>query len=116
MGVLVTGNTDYDGADLVRTCTRKKGYPSEEIARKAVTSIREANPVADVRSYGCRRCGQWHVGRTPGSVAPLREEPLGGLERVRRGKEKPPRRASYGPYHSRARRPHRPRFQPEEEE
>lgn len=60
-------NTDYDDADIVRSCTRKKGYPSEEIARLSISSIREVNPSAELRAYGCRHCGRWHIGRNPSS-------------------------------------------------
>lgn len=56
---------DFDDADLIRTCTRKKGYPTEESARHSAGSIRKAHPTAEVRVYSCRRCGQWHVGGVP---------------------------------------------------
>lgn len=69
----MTDATDHDGADAVRSCTRKKGYPTEDIAKLAVASIRRASPEADVRVYGCRHCGMYHVGRTPGSPVIVRD-------------------------------------------
>jgi hypothetical protein len=61
------GNTDFDGADIVRACIRKRGYPTEKVARLAVAAIRRAQPDADVRVYGCRQCGLLHVGGSPGA-------------------------------------------------
>lgn len=58
-------NTDFDGADVTRACTRKKAYPTEEIALMAVGSVHEADAQAEVRPYACRRCGAWHIGATP---------------------------------------------------
>lgn len=59
--------TDFDGADIIRSCTRKKPYPSQEVAKLAVASIMESSAEANVRAYACRHCGTWHVGRVPSS-------------------------------------------------
>lgn len=94
----VTFSTDHDGADLVRSCTRKKGYPSENVARLAIDTIRRKNPVAEVRPYACRSCGQWHVGATP---LDERRPDLGEVRdadriRMRIGINKPRRRRRAG--------------------
>lgn len=60
-----TFHTDFDDADLTRTCTRKNGYPSQAFAKLAIASIHQRNPVASLRAYACRRCGLWHVGGVP---------------------------------------------------
>lgn len=57
--------TDTDEADVTRACTRKKGYPTEAVAQLSIGSIHHMNPTAEVRAYGCRHCGLWHVGGTP---------------------------------------------------
>jgi hypothetical protein len=59
------GSTDYDNADVIRSCARKKAYPTEAIARLSVSSIVSGDPTACVRPYQCRHCGLWHVGRSP---------------------------------------------------
>lgn len=59
--------TDADEADVTRACSRKRAYPTEAIAKNAVTAIRDVSPYAQVQTYGCRRCGHWHVGGTPRS-------------------------------------------------
>jgi hypothetical protein len=60
-------HTDFDGADIVRACIRKRGYPTEKFARLALAGIRRVSPEADVRVYACRLCGFWHVGGAPGA-------------------------------------------------
>lgn len=82
--------TDYDNAHPVRSCTRKKAYPTEEIARSAVRSIREGSPDADVRAYACRSCGSWHVGASPGAVKTDAD-----LDPLRPRRSKRPRRVPY---------------------
>jgi hypothetical protein len=63
----VTTHTDFDGADIVRACIRKRGYATEKFARLALAGIRRVSPDADVRVYACRQCGLWHVGGSPGA-------------------------------------------------
>jgi hypothetical protein len=62
------GATDFDGANVVRTCIRKKGHLTERAARLSVAAIRRAYPEAGVQAYACRRCGLWHVGNAPGTA------------------------------------------------
>jgi hypothetical protein len=69
-------NTDFDGASIVRACIRKRGYPTEKVARLAVAAIRRADPDAEVRVYECRLCGLLHVGGLPG--AQTRDAGIGG--------------------------------------
>lgn len=114
--------TDSDGADRSRACTRKKGYPSEEVARFAVATIRSMDPQAAVRVYGCRFCGQWHVGGTPrrdrfdadarGTVETAPDSTSFDTQRFRRtrGPGKSTRRRPAGEgYSPRTRRPQRRR-------
>lgn len=104
-------HTDSDGADQTRACTRKKGYPSEQVARMAIGTIRTINPDAEVRAYGCRHCGQWHVGGSPGSSRVRADTG------ARPSLGKPERRRAYGDQHAvRPRRPHRPRHSPEDDD
>jgi hypothetical protein len=88
-------HTDSDSADVLWACTRKKAYPSEEIAKLGVASIVKGNPGAEVRPYACRRCGLWHVGATPMAERKYStfsdDDDHSPLSRVR-----PPRRRSYG--------------------
>lgn len=112
MGHEVT-HTDNDGADQIRSCTRKKGYPSESVARMAIDTIRSMSPDADVRVYGCRHCGQWHVGGSPGSARARAEADSPARPR---GIGKPPRRRAYGDrYGTRPRRLERTRHVPEDD-
>jgi hypothetical protein len=60
-------HTDFDTADIVRACIRKRGYATEKFARLAAAAIRRASPDAEVRVYSCRHCGFWHVGGAPGT-------------------------------------------------
>jgi hypothetical protein len=62
------GDTDFDGANIVRACIRKKGHLTEKAARLSVAAIRRAYPEAGVRAYACRHCGLWHVGNSPGTA------------------------------------------------
>jgi hypothetical protein len=68
MGGSVVGETDFDGANVVRACIRKKGHLTEKAARLSVGAIRRAYPEAGVRAYACRHCGLWHVGNAPGTA------------------------------------------------
>lgn len=108
--------TDHDGADPTRACTRKKAYPSEQVARLAIDTIRRVNPDAEVRPYACRNCGQWHVGATPvgarllsGDLTEVRD-----AERIRDriGINKPKRRHRPGDFVARRRRVGKPRHDP----
>jgi hypothetical protein len=65
---MIDVNVSYEGADLTRSCTRKKAYPTEGIARGAVATILRASPEAQVRPYACAHCGAWHVGASPQSL------------------------------------------------
>jgi hypothetical protein len=58
-------HTSYEDADIVRSCTSHKAYPSEVIARAAVLAIVRQSPDADLRAYACTHCGSWHVGSAP---------------------------------------------------
>lgn len=59
--------TSYPGAHPRQACTRKKGYPTEKIARNSAATIRESSPGARVVAYACTFCGCWHVGAEPGA-------------------------------------------------
>ena len=60
---------DYPGADTQWTCSRKKAYRTPDFAEKVARQVNGRDPTADVVAYGCTRCGQWHIGRRPGSSA-----------------------------------------------
>ncbi len=68
MGGAFVSNTDFDGANVVWSCIRKKGHLTEKAAPLSVAAIRRAYPEAGVRAYACRHCGLWHVGNAPGAV------------------------------------------------
>lgn len=57
--------SNLEGADLVRSCTSKKAYPTQAVARLSIRSIMVRNPSALVRAYSCSFCHFWHVGATP---------------------------------------------------
>jgi hypothetical protein len=57
-------NVDYDDADVAWSCARKKSYPDEKFAKRVAARMREERG-ADVRPYGCRHCGRYHIGRAP---------------------------------------------------
>lgn len=98
-------HTDGDAADPARSCVRKRGYPSEAIARQAVQAVRRVNPSAQVRPYGCRHCGQWHVGGVPVAeqvyvaAAPLDDSFDAERDRRRRDHGGWVRRRPHGDYH-----------------
>lgn len=79
----VVGDTDFDGASIVRSCIRKKGHLTEKAARLSVAAIQRAFPDAGVRAYACRHCGLWHVGNAPGT-ATRDPESMGSAELPRR--------------------------------
>lgn len=64
---------DYRDAPQQWVCNRKKGYPSEDIARSVAARLNEANEDEEtarpgffgvvVNVYACGRCGAWHLGR-----------------------------------------------------
>ena len=57
-------NTDYERADVRQSCTRKKAYPDEKFAKRVARQMRDERG-ANVRAYGCRHCGAFHIGRSP---------------------------------------------------
>ena len=57
---------DNDEAHAQWSCRRKKQYPSFEIAEKIAAQINASSGMEQVRAYGCRHCGQHHVGSIPG--------------------------------------------------
>jgi len=74
--------TNYDGANIVRTCTRKKGYPTEDIASAVAATIRRETGAAIV-PYGCGHCGLYHIGGSP-STEEVIDRPRGSHRRGRR--------------------------------
>lgn len=60
-----TDRTDYPDAPAERSCTRKKAYYEERLAKRVARDVneREGRPV--VVHYACTRCGCWHIGRAP---------------------------------------------------
>lgn len=60
-----TDRTDYDGADVEWTCTRKKYYRDEKFAKTVAGRMRADGK--NVVHYACTRCGGYHIGRAPGS-------------------------------------------------
>ena len=62
-------NFDYPGADIQRSCTRKKAYSCEENATRVANRINWDNRAQGLKliAYGCTHCGRFHIGRSPGS-------------------------------------------------
>lgn len=58
-----TDRTDYPGADVIQTCTRKKAYGDERLAAKVASRMRSEGK--NVVHYACTRCGSYHIGRAP---------------------------------------------------
>jgi hypothetical protein len=53
--------TDSPGAAQQWVCNRKKSYPDPKMAAR-VARQRSAKIGVDLVVYGCRHCGQWHLG------------------------------------------------------
>ena len=53
--------TDDPNADVRQTCTRKKPYGDERLARKVAAKASQRAGQTIV-AYACTRCGQWHIG------------------------------------------------------
>lgn len=53
--------TTNPGADPIRACSRKKAYPTEQIAKSVARKVsdRSGEPIVP---YGCTMCGSWHIG------------------------------------------------------
>lgn len=48
-----------------RSCKSKVSHRSEKDAKRAITNHLKRNFVFhEMRSYHCRFCGMWHIGRT----------------------------------------------------
>ena len=56
---------DYANAATEWTCTRKKAYPDEKLARRVAARMRDEGK--NVVHYACTRCGRYHIGRAPGA-------------------------------------------------
>ncbi len=54
--------------DPRRSCYRKTAYPTEAIAADVSRRINAKTGIAPTRTYGCTRCGFWHVGRSGWTV------------------------------------------------
>lgn len=61
-GTVTVTNGDQD---VIRTCTRKKSYPSVEVAKRVAAAA--ASRGVQLRPYGCGHCGNFHVGLRPRS-------------------------------------------------
>lgn len=71
-----TTPVDYDDVHPKWSCHRKKSYPTQASAERValvMTSLGNSN----LRAYGCRHCGLWHVGGTSGprEVVSLEDRP-----------------------------------------
>ena len=62
-------NSDYPQADVRLSCLPKKQYPTEDMATRVANRLNydHRDEGLKLQAYGCRHCGAWHIGRTPGS-------------------------------------------------
>jgi len=69
-----TDRTDYADASTRWTCSRKKAYTNEKLAKHVAREMTETNAGPNARpgfeglvvvAYACTRCGQYHTGRAP---------------------------------------------------
>ena len=50
-----------DGNEIVLSCTSKKGYDTEWLAKFAADEQEERHPGLMLDWYRCRHCGKWHL-------------------------------------------------------
>jgi hypothetical protein len=68
----------------LRTCTRKRGYPTLEHAERRARRINENEGREAVQAYLCpSSCGGWHVGGIPGIEKRVERQPNHGENRRR---------------------------------